>query len=98
MTSRTPRTRRRSASGGPDPWPWIGLAAMPCVLFLYGASALVAPWWAVALLVLLWVVLFVQCLRWWSAHPRWLPVVAAAAAVVWFVTLVGGAALLGWSP
>ncbi len=88
--------RRSSAAPAADPWPWVGLALMPCVLFLYGASALVAPWWAVALLVVLWVVLFAQCLRWWSSHPRRLVPVAAAATLVWFVTLVAGAALLGW--
>lgn len=88
--------RRSSAAAAADPWPWVGMALMPCVLFLYGASALVAPWWAVVLLVVLWVVLFVQCCRWWSSHPRRLPVVAAAATLVWFATLVAGAALLGW--
>jgi hypothetical protein len=88
--------RRTSAAPGADPWPWIGMAAMAAVLFLYGASVLVAPWWAVALLVLLWLVLFAQCCRWWASHPRRLPWVAAVAAVVWFATLVAGGALLGW--
>jgi len=91
------RAPRTGLHGQPvSPWPWVGLGAMVSVGFLYGASALVAPWWAVLLLALAWVAGLVLCLRWWTPHPRRLVVVAAVAALVWFVVLVAGARFLGW--
>ncbi|CAN5453418.1 hypothetical protein BH11ACT8_BH11ACT8_13470 [soil metagenome] len=93
-------SRRRVARPPRDtvvsPWPFVGMALMAAEFFLYGASALVAPWWAVALLLLVWVGLLVLCCAWWTPHPRRLVGVAAVAVVLWFLALVGGAALLGW--
>jgi hypothetical protein len=62
---------------------------MACALFLYGASALFLPWWAVALLIVAWVALFVVACAWWTLHPTWVPGVAVAAVVLWaaFVAL-----------
>ena len=40
-----------------SPWPFVGMAGMACAFFLYAASGLVAPWWAVVLLLLVWVAL-----------------------------------------
>lgn len=65
-------------------------------LFLYLYSAVLVPWYVVVLLVLAWLVMFVLSTRWWTPHPRRLPVVAVTAIVLWFVTLVGGAYLVGW--
>lgn len=79
-----------------SPWPWVGLGAMISVGFLYGASALVAPWWAVLLLALGWVGGLVLCLHWWTPRPRRLVVVAGVATLVWFSVLVAGARFLGW--
>jgi len=67
---------------------------MAASLFLHGASALVAPWYAVAGLLLVWLAHFVVCLRWWTPYPARLPWVAVSSMVVWFVLLVGGAVLL----
>jgi len=72
-----------------SPWPFVGMAGMACALFLYGASALFLPWWAVALLIVAWVALFVVACAWWTLHPTWVPGVAVAAVVLWaaFVAL-----------
>ena len=72
----------------------IGMAA---AFFLYAASGLVAPWWAVALLMVLWCVLFVVATTWWTPHPRRVVALPILATVVWFVVLVAGARWLGWS-
>lgn len=80
-----------------SPWPFAGMCLMAAALFLYGASGLVAPWWAVVLLVLVWLGLFALCCAWWTPHPKRLVGVAVFAMALWFVTLVGGAALLDWS-
>lgn len=70
---------------------------MAAAFFLYGASALVAPWWAVTLLMVAWVLMFVKACSWWSAAPRRIVVLGAVAIALWFVTLLVGASLLGWS-
>ena len=64
----------------------------------YAASGLVAPWWAVALLLALWLVLFVRACRWWIAATRtadagWLPR-SRWSSGSW--CSCAGAALLGW--
>lgn len=72
------------------------MAGMAASLFLYGASALLAPWWAVVALLVVWIACFVVCVRWWTPHPGRLPVVAGLSVVVWFLVLVVGARLGGW--
>lgn len=65
---------------------------MACVLFLYAFSGLLAPWWFVAFLLVIWTALFVLAIRWFTPHPvrvAWLPVVAA---LLWFVLLNLGSA------
>ena len=95
-----PWSRRRVARPPQDatisPWPFAGMCLMAADLFLYGASGLVAPWWAVVLLLLVWVALFALCCAWWTPHPKRLVAVAGVAALIWFATLVAGAALLDW--
>jgi hypothetical protein len=64
----------------------IGLA---CVLFLDLGSTIVLPWWAVGVLVLAWIVLFVVACAWWNPHPRRLPWVAVTGLVLWVLLTVG---------
>ncbi len=89
----------RRPRGRPDvsPWPFVGMAGMACAFFLYAASGLVAPWWAVVVLMAVWVALFVVACAWWSLHPRWVPGLAVFAVVLWFASVTAGGALLGWS-
>lgn len=78
-------------------WPFVGLVLMAASFFLYGASALVAPWWAVVVLMFLWLGQLLLCLSWFSRRPTWVPAVGVVSVVVWFVALVGGAVLLDWT-
>lgn len=73
------------------------MAGMACTFFLYAASALVAPWWAVVVLLLVWLFLFVVACAWWTPHPGRLPWLALATAALWFAAVLGGAFLLGWN-
>lgn len=66
-----------------DPWPFVGMAAMACVFFLYAASVLFAPWWVVALLMVAWAALLVVACAWWTPHPRWVPWVPGVATLLW---------------
>jgi hypothetical protein len=61
------------------------------------ASGLVAPPWAVVLLVLLWCVLFVAAIRWFRRHPGRVLLLPVLGAVVWFGALTFGEQVLGWT-
>ena len=63
----------------------IGLA---CVLFLDLGATVVLHWWAVALLVVLWLGLFVLACAWWTPHPRRLPWLAVIGFCLWVVVVV----------
>lgn len=80
-----------------SPWPFIGMGGLACALFLYGASVLLVPWWAVLILVVLWLVLFVAACRWWTPHPGRLPWLALFSIVFWFGYVNVGGAWLGWT-
>lgn len=80
-----------------SPWPFVGMAGMACAFFLYAASGLLAPWWAVVLLLLVWVALLVLACLWWTPHPRAVVGVAVLALVLWFAVMTAGGAWLGWS-
>lgn len=79
-----------------SPWPFVGMIGLVCALFLYGASALIAPWWAVLLLVLVWLLLFVAACAWWTPHPKALPWLGGFALLLWFAAMLAGGAWLGW--
>ncbi|GEP39563.1 hypothetical protein NPS01_32260 [Nocardioides psychrotolerans] len=91
------RRRRATAPRTVEPWPFVGMILMAAAFFLYAASGLVAPWWGVVLLVLVWIALFVLCCAWWTPHPRRLVWVALFAFVFWFGALTAGGAFLGWT-
>ncbi|MBS42242.1 MAG: hypothetical protein CMH83_03500 [Nocardioides sp.] len=76
--------------------PFVGLGIHVSVLFLYGATPLLAPWWVAGALWVAWVALLVLQLRWWTPHPRRLPVVAVAGFVLWALVVVGGGIAQGW--
>jgi hypothetical protein len=80
-----------------SPWPFVGMAGMACAFFLYAASGLVAPLWAVVALLVVWCLLLLVACAWWTPHPRRVPAVAVVAIAFWFVAVTAGAALLGWN-
>lgn len=78
-------------------WPFVGMVGMACAFFLYAASGLVAPWWGVVLLLVVWVALFVLACAWWTSHPRRLPGIAVLTIALWFALVSAGGAWLGWT-
>ena len=80
-----------------SPWPFVGMSGMACAFFLYAASGLVAPWWGVTLLLLLWLVMFVIGCTWWTPHPKRLLVLPVFAVALWFALITLGAVLFNWS-
>ena len=89
MTVREP-SRRTPPPAPPriSPLPFAGMIGLACVLFLDLGTAGVLPWWAVVLLVVLWMVLFVVALAWWTPHPRRLPWLAGIGLVLWVSVVV----------
>lgn len=77
--------------------PWIATAGMVACLFLYGISGTVAPWWAVALLMLVWVSLMALTIRWFTRRPLAVMALPAVAFGVWFAAITTGGAALGWT-
>ncbi len=74
----------------------MGLA---CVAFLIGATpvAVGAPWWAITLLVLLWLAALVLAISWFTTRPKAVALLPAVVALAWLATVLGGARLLDWS-
>lgn len=88
---------RRHNPNATSPWPFVGMGGMACAFFLYAASGLVAPWWGVVLLLLVWLVMFVLACRWWTPHPKRLPVLAVTTIAFWPLAIIAGGAWLGWT-
>jgi hypothetical protein len=78
-----------------SPLPFGGMIGLACVLFLDLGTAGVVPWWAVVLLVVVWLVLFAMACAWWTRRPGRLPWLAVLGLVVWVAVVVGVSALAG---
>ena len=77
---------------------WLGFAGLLGTLVLYAASGLLAPGWAVALLLVIWLALLVVAIRLLRQRkPLWVLALPVAAAVLWFLALSAGEAWLGWT-
>jgi hypothetical protein len=87
----------RPADARPVVGSFIGMTGMACVLFLVLASGLVAPAWAVVLLALVWLLLFVVGCRWFMRHPWRVAALPFVMLVVWFGAVNAGAAFLDWT-
>lgn len=80
-----------------SPWPFVGMAGMACTFFLNAASGLFAPWWGVALLLFIWLVLLLIGFRWWTAHPVRVAVLPVVSTLLWFGVATAGGAWWGWT-
>ena len=76
---------------------FIGVAGLAILLFMDLSAGSVLPTWGVLLLVAVWLVLFVQACRWFMSRPVGVFWLAVAGLAFWFLFLLGGQALWGWS-
>ena len=76
---------------------FIGLGGFACLLFLSVAALMWVPWWAVVVLVVVWVVLFAVAARSFVPAPRRVLWLAVAGLALWAVVVVGGGLAFGWT-
>jgi hypothetical protein len=75
----------------------VGFLAHVATLIWYAASGLVAPGWAVAVLLLIWLALLVLAIYLLRTRPVYVLLVPFASAAIWFGVLSAGEAWLGWT-
>ena len=85
----------------PNAGTWVvaglsGVAHLVVGVF-YLSSGLVAPLWAIAVLLVWWVLLAVQLSRLALRGSWWTPAVPVVAFATWYVVLTAGERLLGWT-
>lgn len=77
---------------------WLGFAAHLAMVVWYLASRLLAPAWAVVLLMGIWVGMTVVAWRFVrSDKPLWTLAVPVIDATVWLVVITSGEEFLGWT-
>lgn len=70
--------------------PFIGMAGMATTLFLYAYSAIVVhDLVTLVVLPLVWLVLFVLAVAWFSKYPYGVLALPFVAAVSWFAVMLG---------
>ena len=75
----------------------LALTAMLVLAPFFLASGLMAPGWAVVLLVVIWLALFVVGCVWIRRRPLWVIPLPFVAAAIWFGGMSAGEAWLGWT-
>ena len=85
--------RDRSVS----PWGFVGVAGMVAMFFPYATSGLVAPFWAVGVLLVLWLAMLVVTVPVVRSAPQAHAGDARVAFVVWIGLITAGSAFLDWT-
>jgi hypothetical protein len=77
---------------------WLALAALLLTGFFYASSGLLAPAWAVAVLLVIWLLLLITAVQFLRIRrPLYVLPVPVAAWLIWFGALSAGESWLGWS-
>jgi hypothetical protein len=75
----------------------LAMVAMAVIGVFYVSAGLVAPLWAVILLLIIWVVLVVIGVVWFRRRPFLVLLLPVIAVLVWFGVITLGEQLLGWT-
>lgn len=87
----------RASSGLHTAVRWVGLLLFLMAGWLYLSSGLLAPIWAVGVLWVVWVVLFVALVRAWRSRPWMVLAAPVIAYVIWAGVMLAGDFFLGWT-
>ena len=74
----------------------IGLLGQLGLLVFYAASGLVAPAWAIVVLMVIWLALLIVAIRLFIRRPLLVPIVPVVAFGIWYGAISLGEALLHW--
>ncbi len=74
-----------------------GMLGLLASSFLYLSSGLVAPLWAIALLLAFWFGLLALAVRWFRTRPWWVLALPFVGVAVWWLALTTGEQQLGWT-
>jgi hypothetical protein len=74
----------------------LGVLGLVAALPIYLSSGLVAPLWAIVVLLLVWAALAVYAVRWFTRRPWVVLLLPFIAAAVWFAAITLGEQVLGW--
>jgi hypothetical protein len=77
--------------------PWVGMAGMVVALWFYGFVGLVAPWWVVPPMLVLWLLLMVVAVRNFTRRPLVVLATPLVAMALWFGVVSAGGAWWGWT-
>ena len=75
----------------------LGLLLMLIVGYFYVVSGLVAPLWAVIMLLVVWGIVLIIGIREWNTRPLWMLAAPFALMVFWAVVIWAGGQFLGWN-
>jgi hypothetical protein len=76
----------------------VGLVALLALAPFFFASGLMAPGWAVVLLMAIWLALFLLGCFWIRRKPLWVFPLPLLAVAIWVGGMTAGEAWLGWTP
>jgi small-conductance mechanosensitive channel len=76
----------------------LAAVAQLVIGYFYLASGLMAPGWAVAGLLVAWLLLTALAVRLAIHRSWWMAAVPVATAALWFAVMSAGDAWLGWTP
>ena len=76
----------------------LALAAMLALAPFFVASGLMAPGWAVATFIVIWLAHFILGCVWIRRKPLWVIPLPFVAAAIWLAGMTAGSEWLGWTP
>ena len=71
-----------------SPVPFIGIGLLTCLGFLYGGSLIFMDWWAVIILYVIWVPLYVIAWRCFAVKPKAVLPLALIGVGCWLLAVV----------
>ncbi len=76
----------------------LGAVGLAVLAPFYLASGLMAPAWAVAVFLAVWIGFAVLAIRWFRAKPLWVLALPVIALAFWWGAMSAGEAWLDWTP
>ena len=74
----------------------VGLLGQLGLVVFYASSGLVAPLWAIVVLMIIWLALLIVAVRLLLRRPLLVPAVPVLGFVIWYVAILLGESLLHW--